>query len=124
MNKLLLPSCTKGLIFVLKSSTEYNIDFIHCKLIFCSGIKICVLMVSNWIYNFFCSQESKFFTVFSKFFKFPQSRKFSLIKEFFHGQRIFPQSRNFSTVKKFSHNQGIFPQSRNFSIVKKISTIK
>ena len=29
--KLLLLSRTEDLIFVLKSSTEYNIDFIYCK---------------------------------------------------------------------------------------------
>ena len=31
MNKLLLLSPIKGLIFVLKSSTNYNIDFIYHK---------------------------------------------------------------------------------------------
>ena len=31
MNKLFLYSRIKGLIFALKSSTEYNTDFIYCK---------------------------------------------------------------------------------------------
>ena len=49
MNKILLFSPIKGLIFVLKSSTEYNTDFIYLKkaseLSFCSRFKIDALMV-------------------------------------------------------------------------------
>ena len=66
MNKLLLLSCIKGLIFVLKCCTEYNIDFIYCKLGFYSRIKI------------------------SKSFKIIRPIIFSAVKKDFHSQLNFP----------------------------------
>ena len=64
MNVLLLLSHIKGFIFVLKSTIEYNIDFIYCKLTSCSKIKIHALIVSELFQTYyFCSQESNFSTV-------------------------------------------------------------
>ena len=111
MNKLLLFSRIKGLIFVLKSSTEYNIDFIYCKLSFWYRIKIYVLMVLRLL-------DLTFFA--AKKVSFPQSRKFALTKQFFHNTGMFPQSRTFSTIKEYFHSQGILPQSRNFPTTKEI----
>ena len=108
MNKLLLLSRIKGLMFVLKS-TEYNTDLSSTKkvseLSFSSRLKIYVLMVSKL---FFCNQQSKFSTVKENILNqgiFPQSRKFSTIKETFHNQGNFPQPRKFSPVKTFSANK-------------------
>ena len=50
----------------------------------------------------------------------PQSRKFFLIKEFFHSQGTFTQTRKFTTVKELFLDQETFPQSRNFSTVKEL----
>ena len=123
MNKILLLLCIKGLIFVFKSSTEENIDFIYCKLIFCFLFKIYVLLVSKLIDLFFLSAVKKVgFPQSKKFFldqvTFSQSRNFSQINEFLHGHGNFPHSRNFSTVVKFFHNQRTFPQSWKFSAIK------
>ena len=56
MNKLLL-SCIKYLIFVLKSSTEYNTNFDYHKkkadkLSLCSKFKIYVLIISTFTFAF------------------------------------------------------------------------
>ena len=66
---------------------------------------------------------------------FSQSRNFSLIAKFFHGQGSFPRftsfpgSRKFSTVKEILHknfllDQGRFSQSRKFSTKKILQTRK
>ena len=127
MNKLLLLSHIKGSLFVLKSSPEYNIDFIYrkkkaSKLRFCSSFKIYVLMVSTLAFVFKIIRPIIFSAV--KKVSFPRSRNFSIVKEFFHSQGIFsqsrnfPQSRNFSTVKEFFHSQVNFPQTRKFYLIK------
>ena len=99
---------------------------------FCSGFKIHVSIVSRLPFAFkiiqpiifFCSQESKFFTIkefFHSQWTFPQSRNFFTCKKPFHSQgafpnqRIFSHSRNFSLAKELFHSRGNFPQSRNFS---------
>ena len=41
---------------------------------------------------------------------FPQSNKFSKVKELFHSQINFPKSRNFYTIKEVFHNQKNLPQ--------------
>ena len=91
MNKILLLSRIKGLIFVLKPSTEYITYFIYrkkgkstkflfqIKNIFPKRFNVSIC------YYIFCIQESTFSTV----------------KETFLDQAIISQSRNFSTVKKF-----------------------
>ena len=111
MNKLLLLSRIKRLIFVFKSSTECNVDFVWPKkdkwIIFCSRFKIYAFMVSTLTFASKITRPIIFSAV-----------KFSTVKEFFHSQRNFPQLRKFSTVKKFFHSQGNYPHSRNFSTVK------
>ena len=126
MNKLFLLSHIKGLIFVLKSSIEYNIDFIQRKKgeqtksllqtqnIYLSGFNTNICFQNYQTYYFFCSQVSKFSIVKKIFLDqiiFPQSMKFPWIKEF---------SRKFSTKKLFLmkesfHKQGGIPQSKKFS---------
>ena len=122
MKKLLLLLCIKALIYVLKSSGEYNIDITYCKLGFYSRIKINVLIASKLLdplclrkYVFHCQQF------------FPQSGNFPTIKKFFHtvkelfqSKAIFAQSRNVSLVKTFFRNQIIFPWSRHVSTAKEI----
>ena len=61
-----------------------------------------------------------------KIVSFEQSRKFSLIKEFFYSQETFLQTKNFSTVKEIFHQnfyliQEIFHKG---STVNKFSTKK
>ena len=131
MNKLLLLSGIKDLLFVVKSSTEYNIGFVCCKMdsqtkFLLQTQNVCLndLELLVQAYYFLCSQKSE---IFLDQGTFPQSRNFSTVKEFFpsqrtsygqgnlHGQETFPQSRNFSTIMETFHTQGTFPQSRNFS---------
>ena len=112
MNKLLLLSRIKGLIFVLMSSAEYNIDFIYHpphkkkagELSFYSTFKTYVLIVSTLAFAFKIIRP----------IIFQQSRKkvfynFSTITELFHSQGTFPLSRNFSTVKELFHSKGTVP---------------
>ena len=47
-----------------------------------------------------------------KIVSFEQSRKFSLIKEFFYSQETFLQTKNFSTVKEIFH--------QNFYLIQEI----
>ena len=99
MNKILLSSRIKRLIFMLKSSIEYNIlptTKKASKLSFWTRLQIFVLMVSMLAFDFKIIRP----TIFSNF---------STVKEFFLDQEIFPQSRNFSLIKEFFHSQGIFP---------------
>ena len=136
MNKLLLLSGIKDLLFVVKSSTEYNIGFVCCKMdsqtkFLLQTQNVCLndLELLVQAYYFLCSQKSE---IFLDQGTFPQSRNFSTVKEFFpsqrtsygqgnlHGQETFPQSRNFSTIMETFHTQGTFPQSRNFSAVVEI----
>ena len=128
MNKHLLLSRIKGLIFVLKSSTEYNTDFIYSKkgkrskfLLYTQNIYLNGFNASTFFkivrptYYFFCSQESTFSIAKEIFLDqgiFPQPRKFSLIKEISRKQGSFPQQRKFST-KNFPQKK--FPQTRKFS---------
>ena len=103
---------------MLKSSAEYNIDFIYCKkkasqLNLCTRHKIFVLMISMLAFVFNIIRPIIFF----------QSRR--KVYEFFLDQRIFPQSRKFSTNKKVSQSQLNFRQkqftwSRKFSIVNRV----
>ena len=135
MNKVLLLSHIKSLIFVLNSFIEYNTDFIYCKkgkqtkFLFQTQ-KICLNGLNNSIFFqncqthfFFCSQESKFSTAKEIFLDqgtFPQSKKLSLIKELFPSQGNFPQLRKFSTVIEIFHSQinfsvmEIFYKQENF----------
>ena len=131
MNKLLLLSRIKGWMFVLKSSINYNIDFIYHKkaseLSFSSRLKTFVLMVSKLAFVFKISRPIVFSGV--KKVSFAQSRKFSLIKKFFHSQRnsldqgVFLQSKKFSLINECFHSQKSFPQ-RNFTWSRKFSTNK
>ena len=121
-------------MFVLKSSINYNIDFIYHKkaseLSFSSRLKTFVLMVSKLAFVFKISRPIIFSGV--KKVSFAQSRKFSLIKKFFHSQRnsldqgVFLQSKKFSLINECFHSQksfpkkilldqGNFPQTRKFS---------
>ena len=132
MNKHLLLSCIKTLTFVLKSSTEYNIHFIYHKKgkqtkflhqtqnICLPGFKVSICFQNYQSHYFFCSQENKFSTVKEIFLDqeiFPQSRKFFLIKEFFHSQgnllqkKIYLIKEMFLKQTKFSC-QGNFPQKQ------------
>ena len=54
MNKLSLLSCIKGLIFVLKSSTELILSTAKkvSKLSFCSRLKVDILVVSTLTFAF------------------------------------------------------------------------
>ena len=150
MSKLLLFSRIEGLIFVLKSFTEYNIDFVYWKS-FCFRFKKYVLIVSKiprWrkfptkkIDQGHFSQKiwsNKFSTVKEIFRKKNWSREFSTVKEIFHkkfDQEIFHSSENFRqkiwvrkffTVKEIFHkkfDQGNFPQTRKFSVKKLIKEI-
>ena len=107
MSKRLLLSHIKGLIIVLKSSTDYIIYSVYCKLSFCSKIKTYALKVSKVLDLLFFSAVKEV--------GFPQLRSFSTVKEFFPNQIIFSQSRKFSTVMEILCNQLTFPQSMNFS---------
>ena len=139
MNKLLLLWRIRGSLFLLKSSTWYNIDFIYCnkdkwtKFLFqiqntcLNDFNVSICFQCYKAYYFFCSQKSKFSTI-KEFFQsqetFPQSRNFSAIRNFstvrevFHGCGNFPQSRTFSTIKEISYEK--FAWSRKFSTVKEI----
>ena len=103
MNKLLLLPRIKGLIFVLKFSTEYDIDFIYHKKVseqsFCSRFKIYVSMNSMFVFAFLIIRPIIFPAIEKE--NFPQSMKFFAVKEFFHNQEIF-------------HSQGTFLQSKIF----------
>ena len=116
MNKLLLLPRIKSLIFVLKFSTEYDIDFIYNKKVseqsFCSRFKIYVLMNSMFVFAFLIIRPIIFSAIEKE--NFPQSRSFSTIKEIFHSKRIFPKSRKFSTIKKFSTVKGLFCNQKIF----------
>ena len=122
MNKLLLLSCIKGLLFVLKPSTEYKLPKKGNGQSFCSRFKIYVLMVSKLGFAFKIIRHIIFLTV--KKVSFPQSRNVSTVKEIFHNQGTFPKSRNISTIKHFFtikelfYSRGNFPQSRKFSTKK------
>ena len=117
MNKLLLLSRIKGWMFVLKSSINYNIDFIYHKkaseLSFSSRLKTFVLMVSKLAFVFKISRPIVFSGV--------KKVSFCTVKEIFLDQEIFPQSkkfpwsRSFSTVKEIFIDQWMFPQSKKFS---------
>ena len=109
MNRLLLLS-HKVLIFVLKPSTEYNINFIFSKLSFYSTVKICVLRVSKLLDLLFFLLSKK--QVFQSQLTFLQSRNLSTIKELFDRQGILPESRNFSTVVEIFHSQGNFLEGK------------
>ena len=76
---------------------------------FCSRFKINVFYVSKLLELLLLAIRKIIF---------PQSRKSSLIKEFFYSQGNFPPSRKLSTIKEFFHSQGNFPQSRDFSTIK------
>ena len=110
----MLLSHIKGLIFVVK----FVFIFLKkaSKLSFCFRFKINILIVSMFAFVFKILRP----TIFSAVTKisFSHSRKFSLIKKFYHSQEKCPWSRNFSTVKEFFEGQGDFPWSRNFSIIK------
>lgn len=119
---MLLLSHIKGLILVLKSSTEYNTE-----LRFCSIIKRYVLMVSALAFTFKINRPFAFSAI--KKVCFPQSRKLSSIKELFHSQGNFPWWKNFSTVKEIFLKQGCFLLKKllgqgNFLQTRKISTKK
>ena len=92
MNELLMLPQIKSLVFVLKSSTEYNVDFIFQKkaveLSFCSRLKRYVLMVSTLAFAFKIIRPIIFSAV--KKVNFLLSRKFSLIKELVQSQGNFP----------------------------------
>ena len=137
MNKLLLLSRIKGWMFVLKSSINYNIDFIYHKkaseLSFSSRLKTFVLMVSKLAFVFKISRPIVFSGV--KKVSFAQSRKFSLIKKFFYIQRnsldqgVFLQSKKFSLINECFHSQKSFPKKilldqGDFPQAGKISTVK
>ena len=123
MNKLLLLSHIKGLMFVLKSllnmililSTTEKVS----ELSFCSRFKMYVLMVSMLVFALKIIRPIIFSTVKKVTFLWKL-----FTKEVFHNQGIFPQLRKFSTVMGFFHNQGIFPQSRKFSTIKKFPASK
>ena len=114
LNKVLILSATK-------KATELS---------FYSIFKIYVLIVSTLAFVFKIITPIIFSAV--KKVSFPQSRKFSTIKEIFqsikfstikeifHSQENFPQSRKFSKVKEIFHSQGNFQQSRDFSTVVKM----
>ena len=131
MNKLLLLSGIKDLLFVVKSSTEYNIGFVCCKMdsqtkFLLQTQNVCLndLELLVQAYYFLCSQKSE---IFLDQGTFPQSRNFSTVKEFFpsqrtsygqgnlHGQETFLQSWKLSTLKELFLNQGTFQQSWKFS---------
>ena len=86
------------------------------KLSFCFRFEINILIVSMFASVFKILRPTNFSAAIKV--SFSQSRKFSLIKKFFHSQGKCPRSRNFSTVKKVFKGQGNFPWSRNFSTIK------
>ena len=141
-------------IFVLKSFTEYNIDFVYRKS-FCFRFKKYVLIVSKipqwrkfptkkFDQGHFSQKiwSNKFSTVKEIFRKKNWSREFSTVKEIFHkkfDQEIFHSSENFRqkiwvrkffTVKEIFHkkfDQEIFHSSENFRQkiwVRKFFTVK
>ena len=101
------------------------------ELSFYSRLKMYVLMVSTLALAFKIIKPIIFSTV--RKVSFPQSKKFSLVKEFFHSQGNFPQTSKFSTklfflphTKKFSTDQvffldqGSFLQTKIFTQPKKL----
>ena len=133
MNKILQLSRIKGLIFVLKSLTEYNIDFIYHKKskrtnfllyiqnICLNGFKSVICFKNYQTYHFLCSQESKFFVVRKIFLDqgiFPRSRKFFTNRNVFRNNVFclwtFLVKSFFSLIKKIFHKQGIFPPAKLF----------
>ena len=82
-------SRTKGLVFVLKSFTEYN---------------IVVDSLSAFVFKIIRP------VIFSAYKKksFPQSRKFPTMKNFFLSHGNFPQLRNFSANK--DHKSSLKPE--------------
>ena len=98
--KILLLSRIKGLIFVLKLSTEYKIDFIYLKkrqAKFLLRLTIYALMVSAVTFVF----------------KIIGPIIFSAAKKLFHSQETFPQLKIFFTVMDRD-----FSQPKNFSTVR------
>ena len=80
-----------------------------------------------WSYSFKILSFSTVKEIFLDQEIFPQSRKFSLIKEIFHSHRnfrqnFFSQTRKFSTVKDIFHTQKKFFNQENFPQTKKFST--
>ena len=115
MNKLLLLSGIKDLLFVVKSSTEYNIGFVCCKMdsqtkFLLQTQNVCLndLELLVQAYYFLCSQKSE---IFLDQGTFPQSRNFSTVKELFYNHGNFPHSRNFSSIKELFSSRVNFPQS-------------
>ena len=76
-------------------------------------------MISTLIFTFEIIRPIIFSAV--KKVTFPQSRKFSTVKNFFSTVKdyVFPQSRRFSAVKEILNSQGNFTHSMNISTVKK-----
>ena len=114
---------------MLKSSTEYKIDFIYPKK--ATELNRC-LNGFNISIAFKVIRANIFSAV--KKVSFPQSRNFSSFKKLFHSQKTsvkelfhslgnFPHSRKFSTSKELFHS-GNIPQSRNFFTVKEFLHVK
>ena len=101
----------KGLIFALKSSTEYNIDSAYRK----KGNQIKFLHQTQKIWFFMVSIVVFFFQNYQNYyFFFSQERK--LIKELFHSQGNFQQTRKFCMkkvylIREIFYKQGSFPQT-------------
>ena len=110
----------KVLLFVLKSCTEYNTDFIYHKKRQVNYVSVIdskyVSMVSTLAFAFKVFTHIICFTV--KKVSFPQTRNFFTVKKGFHNQETFLQSRNISTVIEIFHKQWGFLQSRKFSTTK------
>ena len=113
----MLLSSIKGLIFVFKSSTEYNTDLIYHKkgrwtkfLFYIHVLRFQQqLLLTKLLDQLFSLQSRK--QVSHSQGTFPQSRNFFTVKELF-------QSRNFFTVKELVRSQGTSSKSRNFSTIK------
>ena len=120
MNKHLLLSCIKKLIFVLKSLSEHNIDFLYwkkgSKVSFCFRLKRHILMVSTLA--LFSKLLDLLFLSAVKKVNFPQSRNFSTSKKMFLDQGNFPETRKFSTNKSFSLSKEVFFSQENLPQIK------
>ena len=123
-------SRVKALVFVRKSSTKYNIDFIYhkkgkqtkfilqTKNICLNGFSTSNCFQNQQTYYFFCSQESKFSLIKKLFLSqgtFPQWNNFLTVKELFQKQKSFPQKKKKYLIKEIFYKQESFLQTKTFS---------
>ena len=110
MNKLSLLSRPKSLIFMFKSSTEYNTTAIYLRFYLLQK-KVSELSSSSMVSTLFAFTIVRLVT-----FSTDKKSKFSqfTVKEIFHNQVNFPQSSTFSAVKQIFHSEGNFQQSKTF----------